>query len=87
LGYLGKAEGPAEGTLDRNVLDKVLGSPKAKNFVNWRPADITIDDLRKIEPGISDEQLLLRIANPEGSSRPNLMPCMGRNEAFSCIGA
>ncbi len=47
--------GKAEGSLDQNVLDKILGSPKAKNFVNWRPADITIDDLRKIEPGISDE--------------------------------
>ena len=62
LGYFGKAEGP----LDQNVLDKILGSPKAKNFSNLKPADLTIDDLRKIETGISDEQLLLRIANPEG---------------------
>jgi oxaloacetate decarboxylase alpha subunit len=74
LGYLGKPEGP----MDQNVLDKILGSPKAKNFINWKPADITIDDLRKIEPGISDEQLLLHIANPEGEFKAKLHALYGR---------
>jgi oxaloacetate decarboxylase alpha subunit len=74
LGYLGKPEGP----MDQNVLDKILGSPKAKKFINWKPADITVDDLRKIEPGISDEQLLLQIANPEGDFKSKLHALYGR---------
>jgi len=74
FGYLGKPEGP----LDQNVLDKILGSPKAKNFINWKPAEITIDDLRNIEPGISDEQLLLHIANPEGEFKAKLHALYGR---------
>ena len=74
LGYLGKPDGP----MDQNVLDKILSSPKAKNFLNWRPADISIDDLRKIEPGISDEELLLRIANPDGEFRAKLNSLYGR---------
>lgn len=74
LGYLGSVEGP----LDQNVLDKILCSPKAKNFVNWKPADITVDELRKIEPGISDEQLLLQIANPVGEFKAKLHALYGR---------
>lgn len=74
LGYLGKPEG----ALDQNVLDKILSSPKAKNYINWKPAEITIDDLRKIEPGLSNEQLLLHIANPEGEFKAKLYALYGR---------
>ena len=74
LGYLGKPEGP----VDQNVLDKILNSPKAKGLLNWKPADITVDDLRKIEPGISDEQVLLQIANPEGKFKAKLHALYGK---------
>jgi oxaloacetate decarboxylase alpha subunit len=74
LGYLGKPEGP----LDQNVLDKILSSPKAKKFNNWKPADITVEDLREIEPGISDEQLLLQIANPDGEFKTKLHALYGK---------
>ena len=34
--------------------------------------DITIKDLRKLEPGISDDDLLIRIADPEGEFKEKL---------------
>ena len=38
LGIYGEADGP----VDQDVKDKILGSPKAKKWVNWKPPEITI---------------------------------------------
>jgi oxaloacetate decarboxylase alpha subunit len=68
LGYYGEPDGP----MDQNVKDKILSSPKAKRYMNWRPPEITVDDLRNLAPGLSDDELLLRIANPEGEFKKKL---------------
>jgi len=74
LGYYGEADGP----INQDVKDKVLASPKAKKLSNWKPTEITIDDLRKLEPGLSDDDLLIRIANPDGAFRAKLNMLYGR---------
>jgi len=74
LGIYGEPDGP----VDENVKDKILGSPKAKKWVNWKPAEITVQDLRKLEPQLSDDDLLLRIANPEREFKDKLDRLYGR---------
>jgi oxaloacetate decarboxylase alpha subunit len=76
--YALEAYGKPDGTMDQNIKDKILSSPKAKNLVNWKPAEITVDDLRKLEPGLSDDELLLRIANPEGEFKEKLKALYGK---------
>jgi oxaloacetate decarboxylase alpha subunit len=74
LGFYGEPDSP----MDQNVKDKILGSPNAKKFLNWKPAEITVQDLRKIEPGLSDDELLLRIADPQGEFRDKLYALYGK---------
>ena len=74
LGYYGKPDGP----WDQNIKDKILSSPKAKRFQNKKAPEITVDDLRKLEPGLSDDELLIRIANPEGEFKEKLNALYGR---------
>jgi len=38
----------------------------------WKEPEITIEDLRKLEPGLTDDKLLLNIGNPEGEFREKL---------------
>jgi oxaloacetate decarboxylase alpha subunit len=73
LGYYGEPDNP----VNQDVKDIVLSSPKAKKFANWRPDDITIEDLRKIEPGLSDDDLLLRMANPDSVFKNKLNQLYG----------
>src|SRR5262249_18437486 len=62
LGHYGKPVGP----LDEQVKDKVLASPRAKDFKNWAPPQPTIAELRKQFGGsISDDELILRLLVPE----------------------
>jgi pyruvate/oxaloacetate carboxyltransferase len=72
LGYYGEPAVP----IDQNVMDKVMGSPRAKQFVNWKPNgyDKSIEEFRReIGPGLSDDELLLKIlipGKPVKSSEP-----------------
>jgi oxaloacetate decarboxylase (Na+ extruding) subunit alpha len=63
LGHYGKTPAP----VNPNVLDKMLHLPEAKKFLNWRQPQPSIAELRKEigRPGISDDELLLRILFPE----------------------
>ena len=74
LGIYGEPDGPIE----QNVKDKILSSPKAKKFFNWKVPEITVEDLRKLEPSLSDDELLLRIANPEGEFQDKLNALYGK---------
>jgi oxaloacetate decarboxylase alpha subunit len=74
LGYYGELDGP----LDPNLKDRILSLPKAKQFINKEPPEITVDELRKLEPGLSDEELLLQLATPEGEFRHKLKALYGR---------
>ena len=63
LGHYGKTPAP----VDQNVLDKITGLPEAQGLLDWEQPQPSIDDLRKEigRPGISDDELLLRILFPE----------------------
>jgi oxaloacetate decarboxylase alpha subunit len=63
LGHYGKTPAP----VDPNVLDKMSNLPEAKKFRHWRQPQPTIAELRRDigRPGISDDELLLRILFPE----------------------
>jgi pyruvate/oxaloacetate carboxyltransferase len=72
LGYYGEPVVP----IDPNVMDKVMNSPRAKQFVNWRPEgyDKPVEEFRReIGPELSDDELLLKIlipGKPTKSSEP-----------------
>jgi oxaloacetate decarboxylase alpha subunit len=63
LGHYGKTPAP----VDQNVLDKITGLPEAKDLLDWEQPQPSIEDLRKEigRPGISDDELLLRVLFPE----------------------
>jgi len=63
LGHYGKTPAP----IDPNVLDKMSGLPEAKGLLNWEQPQPSIEELRKEigRPGISDDELLLRVLFPE----------------------
>jgi oxaloacetate decarboxylase alpha subunit len=68
LGFFGEPDGP----MDPNIKDKILSSPWAKKLMKQKVPDITIEELRKLEPGISDDDLLIRLADPEGEFKEKL---------------
>lgn len=53
--------GPLIREVDPTVLDKILGSPRAKEFQNWVRPQPTLAEIRSnFTAGISDEDLLMR---------------------------
>jgi oxaloacetate decarboxylase alpha subunit len=65
LGHYGEPDGP----IDPEVKEKILSSPKAKKWINWKEPEITIEDIRKLEPGLSDDELLFGILEPTSDLR------------------
>ncbi len=63
LGHYGKPPAP----VDQNILDKITSLPEAKDLLNWEQPQPSIQELRRKigRPGISDDELLLRILFPE----------------------
>ena len=61
LGWWGEEE---RSSIDPNVLDIILGSPRARELANRQPEQLTLKELRQRYggPGVSDDELLLRIA-------------------------
>lgn len=68
--------------MDPNVKDRILSRPRAKDWQGWEPPEPTIGEIRRKYggPGVSDEELVLRvIAGPDhvrdmraaGPSRPD----------------
>jgi len=74
LGFYGAMDGP----IDQDVKDKILGSPKAKRWASYKEPEITVDDLRKLEPGVSDDELLNLLANPQGEFKERLDKLYGK---------
>lgn len=78
--YTAGVYGEPNGPMDTEVKDKILSSPKAKKFANWAPPDISLNDIRKeIGSDLSDEQLLLRLLNPDAKVKAKLRPLYGGN--------
>ena len=63
LGYYGEPVVP----IDQNVVDRIMSLPRTKEFLNWNPEGYlkSVEELRQeIGPGLSDDDLLLRILIP-----------------------
>jgi len=59
LGQWGK-EAPA--VMDASVKDKILSRARAKDWQNWSPPDLSLQEVRKkFAAGVSDEELVLRV--------------------------
>jgi len=77
LGLWGEPDAP----MDQNVKDKILSSPKAKKFINWKVPEITVEELhREIGPGLSDDELLLYLLNPDREVKDKLDALYGRKK-------
>jgi biotin carboxyl carrier protein len=53
--------------VDRNVMDRVMSLPRAKEFINWKPAgyEKSVEEIRReIGPDLSDDDLLLKLLIP-----------------------
>ena len=53
--------------VDRNVMDRVMSLPRAKEFINWKPAgyEKPVEEIRReIGPDLSDDDLLLKLLIP-----------------------
>lgn len=61
LGHYGKPVAP----LDQDALDRILSTPRAKDFKNWTPPQPSVEELRKSFGNISDDELILRLLVPE----------------------
>ncbi len=75
MGLWGEVDAP----MDQNVKDKILSSPKAKKYLNWKIPEITAEELRReIGPGLSDEDLLLQLLDPRGEVKRKVDVLYGR---------
>lgn len=62
LGHLGKPPAP----INEDVLDRILGSPRGREYLNWEPPQPSLKELREQYGGrhLSDEELLSRYLVP-----------------------
>jgi len=56
-----------------------LSSPRARKLLKWKLPELTIEDLRQqIGSGLSDDELLLQILNPQGEVQEKLDILFGK---------
>ena len=62
LEFYGKPPAP----VDPNVKDKILSTPRGKEYLKWTPPQPSVEDFRKRLGGhLSDDELLLQLMLPE----------------------
>ena len=77
--YVSGIWGETDGPVDQDIKDRILSLPKARKYLNWRVPDVTVADLRReIGPGLSDEELLLRLLDPQGEVSDKLRTLYGK---------
>lgn len=66
LGWWGEEE---RNSIDPNVRDIILSSPRARELAKQHPEDLSLSDLRKRYggPGVSDDEMLLRMSTDKDS--------------------
>lgn len=71
LGLWGK-EAPA--VMDADVKDKILSRQRAREWQNWSLPELSLDEVRRKfgAPGVSDEELVLRVIAGEASVKTML---------------
>ncbi len=62
LGFYGAPPAP----IDPNMKDKILSSPRGKEYLHWTPPQPSVEDFRRQLGGqLSDDDLLLQLMLPE----------------------
>jgi len=75
LGRYGEPDAP----IDQEIKDRILSSPRARKLLKWKLPELTIEDLRQqIGSGLSDDELLLQILNPQGEVQEKLDILFGK---------
>jgi oxaloacetate decarboxylase alpha subunit len=71
LGLWGK-EAPA--VMDANAKDKILNRPRANDWRGWSPPELSLQEVRRKfgGPGVSDEELVLRVIAGEAAVKAML---------------
>ena len=71
LGHWGK-EAPA--VMDPNVKEKILNRPRTNDWRKWSPPDLSLKEVRQKfgGPGVSDEELVLRVIAGEAAVKAML---------------
>ena len=71
LGHWGK-EGPL--VMDASVKDKILNRPRAKEWDGWTPPELSLQEVKRKfgGPGVSDEELVLRVIAGESAVKAML---------------
>jgi oxaloacetate decarboxylase alpha subunit len=81
LGQWGK-EAPT--VMDASVKDKILSRPRAKDWQNWSPPDLSLQEVRKkFAAGVSDEELILRVI--AGDAAVDAMLAAGRPKEYLSV--
>jgi pyruvate/oxaloacetate carboxyltransferase len=58
LGHYGEQASP----VDQDLMDRISSLPRTKEFINWKPEQVSIEDLRReIGNDLSDDDLLLLV--------------------------
>ena len=62
LGLYGEQVSP----VDQDLMDRIMSLPRTKDFIDWKPEEVSIEDLRgELEANLSDDELLLLVICPE----------------------
>jgi oxaloacetate decarboxylase alpha subunit len=82
LGYWGK-EAPT--VMDPSVKDKILSRPRAKDWADWAPPDLSLQEVRRKIGGthVSDEELVLRVI--AGNSAVDAMLAAGAPKEYLSV--
>jgi oxaloacetate decarboxylase alpha subunit len=58
--------GEQASSVDQDFMDRIRSLPRTKDFIDWRPEEASIDDLRReLGANLSDDELLLLVLCPE----------------------
>jgi oxaloacetate decarboxylase alpha subunit len=58
LGHFGELAAP----VDKDVMDRIMRMPRARDLLNWEPSQSSIEELRQVFGcDLSDEEFLLRV--------------------------
>jgi oxaloacetate decarboxylase (Na+ extruding) subunit alpha len=73
----------AAAEVDYNIKDRILGRPRAKEFVNWQPPQPSLEEVRNKlgGPSLGDDELLMRYV--AGNEDVQAMRAAGAPKAYS----
>ena len=67
--------------MDPNVKDKILGRPRAKEWIGWTPPEPSLKEIRsRFAAGVSDEELILRFF--AGDDQVDALKAAGRPREY-----